>query len=58
MVRGSKLRKCHICGKKLFWIIPVKNYGLFMDCERKIINDHRHDGKGYVCLDCWKGEAK
>lgn len=52
MVKGSRSRKCRFCGKIVGWMIPIKNCGLFMECDFRPTKDFAHDGKGYICKDC------
>ena len=59
MKKGSHLRKCSICSKPIFWIVPTERI-LGLQCvEHKNVCDWKYymlKGKKYnlcVCIDCY-----
>ena len=54
MVKGSQLRKCSVCGKKLFWLVPEKDYFGMTEYRVKKINEFSARTHKYMCLDCEK----
>ena len=64
MKKGSRIRKCYICGTHLFWIIPTKiEFGIFQTADIKEIRPYTALNGHYCCLECakkasQKGEQK
>lgn len=58
MKKGSRSRKCHICGEIVAWSIPTGENILGFPIANMIFlpNYGGNDRKGYVCKKCW--EAK
>lgn len=58
MKKGSKLRKCNACGAGIFWIVPKRNCGIFIECDTKDIRPWLiRDGK-YWCKECYEKHTK
>lgn len=55
MKKGSRARKCHICGKIIGWSIPTKRLFGIQECRMEWKDYGGHDEKGYLCKQCAKG---
>lgn len=56
MKKGSELRRCPKCGKKLFWVIPDGDvFGLPL-VKHKKLNEWKHSSKyrNYFCVECYE----
>lgn len=55
MKRGSKVRKCCVCGDKIFWYVPTGEVILGMPTSKiKTIKPYSYSKtrKGYTCKEC------
>lgn len=53
MKKGSRLRKCHVCGCGIFWKVPDGNLLGFPMAKTETIKDFRLRENKYWCIDCW-----
>ena len=57
MKKGSKLEKCWLCGKPIFWKIPDGTIGGFIpQAKIKKIAPHFLRKNKWWCEDCWRKE--
>ena len=54
MKKGSKAYKCDECGRIVFWGIPKRNWGLFMEMEQKKVCNFMYRSNRRWCIDCYK----
>ena len=53
MKKGSKARKCDECGRIVFWSIPKRNWGIFMECDQKKVYGFKYRCNHLWCIDCY-----
>ena len=64
MKKGSRARHCANCRKIVFWVVPVKNCGLFIEAEHKEVLPYKYSWDnatktgGYYCIECYRKIAE
>lgn len=66
MKKGSRAQRCKMCGKIIFWKVPVKQILGILEVENKEVIPYKYAypyGKqehfpytygAYLCMDCYK----
>lgn len=54
MKKGSRLRKCHVCGCGIFWKIPDGSIFGIPTAKTVTIKDYLLRENEYWCIDCWE----
>lgn len=55
MEKGSSCRKCKVCGKKIFYVIPTDESVLGIRImQKETIIPYKATDKGYYCLECFE----